>query len=478
MALSFGRALLAGAAGVAEYSNEKQRERQRKLDRAMELAQRFQLEQAKSEYAMKYQRWEKDDDIRRTLGTTDPKSAAGQFIIQSKMNPKMQPDDVARLISAPGYKPLGSPVDTGVPLFRMPDMMGEYTASSPIEDWVRGFTGNSKPISRQEGKTFQELFQIPSAPTVSDMPQQPQTGAGELTPAGGQGMEQLPSTDGAVTDIPQEPQVTPEPTGFQEQAQTFAKSFETPAKPLKPEVTKQDTIRNGKKGKIVSFTDPTTLQTKSIFIGTDLSGMQRIDPVIQEASNGQKVMTERLYDPTNDEIIMGDQYMTKTADPEEPVEPVKLTNLKEYLRKGDDDNPPGQFYADFPEAERDRWRKMDTEAWFGWSSDAPEGFQESIAGAYMDAKNASVQKLKGKHVSNPQFMSEMKDVWKATAYVQVMGVDGIISAIKEGALEPDQFYGRRLNRLPVVQQIQKKLGITRLEDPEKFEEYSLPKYQF
>lgn len=473
MAISFGRALLAGAAGVAQYSEQEQARRQQRLDRVKELQDRLIVESAKSRYAAKFNRYEKDKEVLRSLGTTDPNSEAGQFILATKLG-GLDPDSaVASIRSGARYS---APTLGKEPTFSMPRFSDTRRASSPIEDWVRGYTNGEvgpQKVSYQDFMKEQtDKFQEVQLPGMEDE-RPPQAPSPEL-----QALADGKVDGGAepLGTMPTEEQGELQQLGGQ-QPMTMS-AFMKPSKPPKMEVTKQDSIRDGKKGTLVSFTDPQTLETKSTFIPTDMAGTVRLESIKQQRQDGSEIITERFLDPTTNDILTGDQFMTKSADPEAPVEPVKLIDIKEYMRKGKDDQPDGQFYSDFPEGERDKWNTIgEDEGWF-WFDKTPEGFEGAIAGAYMDSKNASIRKFKGKHVANPNFMTEMRDVWKATAYLKVLGADGVAEAIEKGAIEPEVFFGNRLNRLPAIQQVQRKLGITKMQDPEKYEQYSKPKYSF
>lgn len=466
MAITWAEGLLAGAAGVADYALQEQAKRDQRALRIQEMRDQMALHQAKSEYSLKLNDYAKKDAVNKQLKSVQTGSFDEQFILYRNLG---YPDDAAA-------KAAQNAVSKGTLLKRpgeavLPKFLGnlDELPRNPTQSWARDFVGKFSPGSSQEAEEAikQEVpTQVPEGQAPEDVPlDAPETGV-PLTPEEGQ------EVGGFAAPVTLEVEGGIEEVARNGKRETFNPFAEAP----KYEITKQDTIRGGKKGKLVSFTDPSTLQTKSIFLGTDVSGMQRIDPLVVEGSDGKQVTTERLYDPTTDEIISGDVYTTKSPDPEEPVTPVKLTDIAQYLQPATDNKPAGQFYGDFPKTEREKWENLDTESWF-WDT-TPEGFEQAIAGAYLDSKNATIRKFKGKHVNNPNFMSEMRDVWKASAYIRTLGVDGVVDAIQKGAIDKDQFFGNRLNRLPDVQQIQQKLGITNLSNPEEFNKLSVPKYQF
>ncbi len=473
MALSFGKALLAGAAGVAEYSNEEQQRRQARMDRTQQLMDNMQIEQAKSKYATQYKAYERDQEVLKSLGSTDPNSVQGQMILMQAYNPGMEPALAFQMIQ--GGAKMKAPVKSDdIPVFDMPQFQRGGRAVSPIEDWFNGFT-NAKARNLERAQAEYSKFQLQmeseqattqpesqamTIPTQAMGDYQPpgQETAGTLEPMGGAG--KVPQAD------------------FDRDLQQLSGFFRPKADPIKYEVTKQDISVNGKKAKQVSFTDPNTGKTNTTIIPTNISAWGMIDPMVQETSSGAKVTTERFINPEDNTIILGTQYQSKAADPEAPVEPVRFEDIKQYMFKGDDKNSKGQFYGDFPETERDKWEGLGVDQGWAYFDATPEGFEQALAGAFLETKKSTSAKLLNKHVSNPKFMSELRDVQKATAYLKVLGADGVADAVKKGILDKELFYSPKMNKMKSIQQLQAQLGITQTEDPEEYMKLSKPKYGY
>lgn len=466
MALSFGRALLAGAAGVAQYSNEEQQRRQKRLDRVAELQDRLNLDVAKSKYAAKYNRYEDNKKTKKALGKTDPKSLPGQIIL-GQIQTGLGREQVLQLASQGSRWDLE---DIKEPTLSMPQASPDSKAVSPIQDWFNGYRGTNKANEREQ--SYQQQIGSQFTPTSDEIPdEQPQAMQLPEGPVGGS-IEPMGTTDASI-----EPEAEPLSAQLAQMGSPNDKQFaDLIAKPkIKWEVTKQDGVQKGTKGKFISFTDPDTLNTKTLFVGNNQSGSELIDPVRQQREDGSEVLTDRFIDLETGDITLGDMYQTKPGstpkDKSSPVELVSLSDYQTFTQPKTDSKPQGQFFSIFPKDERESWEKAlgEGEGFLGLFDDTPDGFTEAISRSYLDAKNGIVEDelLVNSDLSNPKTMAGFQKLWKAQAYIQVLGEDGLVDAINNG-LDKSLFYGELMNNFPEIEDLHKKIGLTNKSNPEEF----------
>jgi hypothetical protein len=458
MAISWAQGLLAGAAGVAEYSQQEQGRRQQRIDRTEELRNNMRMTHAKSAYASRVKEYEGNRKSLSNLEGVEAGSLAEQISLHKDLGFSEEAAFAASEQAMRAGKPLKRPRAMKLPEFEMPSIT-QRQASSPLQDWVRGFR-QSYDETPAVDEAPQELEVQTSGPNTSFEP----------------GVNPNPEDFGTMETTGSQPVEAVGGISAQDQA-TFD-AMKPVVKPEKPIITKQASVRDGRGGQLVSVTDPTTLETSSTFIPSGISGMVSVDPIKVENEDGSITMTERVFNPETDEIYDTNIFTLQSADPEAPVEPVNLATIKEYQNPGSEDKgiPQGQFYADFPETERDRWTNSDKDSII--FTEAPEGFEGSMAGAMLEMSQAGYKKLKGKHMT-PNNLAAIKQAWKAQAYMKVLGAEGVKQWIDDGAINKEIFFGRSVNRLPSVKALHELLGITKLSDPETFSTLTAqPTYNF
>lgn len=458
MAISWAQGLLAGAAGVAEYSTQEQGRRQKREDRTQELRNNMRMTHAKSAYGSRVKEYESNRQALRSLEGVEAGSLAEQISLHKSLGFSEKAAFAASEQAMRAGKPLKRPKAMSLPEFEMPNF-AQRQASSPLQDWARGFRESFEEQAPEE--VPQDLAVQAAAPSPTGQMEETSFSEPEATEA---------------TEAPVEPMESAGGISAQDEA-TFA-AMRPVVKPEKPIVTKQSSVRGGRGGQLVSVTDPITLETSSTFIPSGVTGLTSIEPIRMENADGSITVTERVFNPENDEIHDTNIYDIRSADPEAPVEPVNLATIKEYQNPGSEDKgiPKGQFYADFPDKERDKWANMDKESWF--FDEAPEGFPGAMAGAMMEATQAGHKYLRGKHMT-PSTLASLKQAWKAQAYMKVLGAEGVRSWIEDDALDKEIFFGRNVNRLPSVKALHEQLGITKLSDPQAFETLTAqPTYNF
>lgn len=474
MALSFGRALLAGAAGVAEYSNEEQQRRQQRLDRVAELQDRLNLDVAKSKYAAKYNRYEDNRKAKQALGRTDPNSLPGQILI-GQMQTGLGREQVLQLASQGSRWDLE---DIEEPTLSMPQASPHGQAINPIQDWFNGYRGTNKPNERLA--EYQREVGSQFTPTQDEIPdEKPQQIQVPEGPVGGS-IEPMGTAD--ATELPEAVPLSAQLDNLQAEGGATNQQFsDLIAKPkIKWEVTKQAGVKDKVKGQYVSFTDPDTLKTNTVFLGNNEKGVKFVDPIRQERADGSEVLTDRFLDLETGDVELGDVYQTKPSedpnagkgkDNDKPVELVSLTDYSNFTKaKATDSSPKGQFFTIFPEDERDSWESaVGKGQGYIWGDKTPEGFKEAIARSYLDSKQAVVQDelLTKGDVTDPKSRAGFEKLWKAQAYLSVLGEEGVVEAVNNG-LDTSLFYGEIVNMFPEMESLQRKLGITKQMKPEEF----------
>lgn len=428
MALSFGRALLAGAAGVAEYSNEEQQRRQARIDRTQQLRDNMQLEQAKSKYASRYNSYERDNQILDQLGDTDPNSPMGQLALLMAYNPKLDAATASVMISK-GRK-VKVPQRGEEPVFDMPEFQDPGRAVSPIEDWFNGYSNASERkkklaqatyeqfIAENQGQTESPLvgqamgdYQPPVDPQAPLSQQGPQ---GTLEPMGGAGV------------VPDASEGSIEPMGvptYQDRASEIAAAFN----PVKADPTEYDVkwtvaYKDGKEyDRAISLvknnpnaepiiqdfdkgTRPEDVEYEYKWTDTIKNDMEHETVIILDKKNpnnkptildfpkgkhafaalpvvtevdeeGREVITEQ-YSSKADvrRVITGRKYLVETkdsrgltgggSDSPRPVKLVKHDELNKYIST--DEKSPGQLYVDWLPTELENLELLNkSDNWFG-----------------------------------------------------------------------------------------------------------------
>ncbi|WGH49922.1 hypothetical protein [Pseudoalteromonas phage vB_PtuP_Slicky01] len=483
MALSFGRALLAGAAGVAEYSNEEQQRRQERIDRTQQLRDNMEIEQAKSKYAVQYKSYERDQGVLKSLGSTDPNSVQGQMILMQAYNPGMEPALAFQMIQ--GGAKMKAPVKSDdIPVFDMPQFQRGGRAVSPIEDWFNGFT-NAKTRNLERAQAEYSKFQLQleseqattqpesqaiTIPTQSMGDYQPpgQETAGTLEPMGG--ADKVPQAD------------------FDRDLQQLGGFFAPKAKQPEYEIKWTTGSADNKAVDKAIIIDKNNPNAKPIVREFPTGEHSYVKAETYESVNpdGSVTYVEPYVsreDPTVS--IVGREWvvdtemsqgLNATTLKEEKFTPMKLATEEQYADytfAGDDKRNAGMFYVDFDPTELKNLNKLDSEDLLGksgWAAgnEIPTGFRESLAKNYLDVRNADIQagNFYLEDLLSPR-KKELEDLWKANAYLESFDDDDVLlRAIKAGAIPANIFDTPEGRELPYIQEF-----ITKMKDEGIFMNY-------
>ena len=469
MAIKWSEALIAGAAGVAQYSNQEQERRQKRLDRTMELQNSMRMEQAKSSYAVKLNEYNTSTKLYNSLKGVEPTSFNAQYIIaQSKgLDAKSAQAAAQAAVATKQYMTMPE-APPALPELEIPAFK-QQQASSPIQDWMRSY--------RDSSTVTPQVAPVDSSPTEPTAPTAPVAPVVNETPV---------ATEGSVVPAtPAAPVVTEATgaTGTQAYNDAVLK-YLTPA--TEYHITTQETVKNGKKATQIIRTDKQTGKTFTSVVPSDISSITRLSPrTVENQETGQVDTFIDIYDPESGKVVGTDSYTSKSRDKDAEVEWVTPPEASDYFRLGGDDLPAGQFYVDFSPKEQEAWEKLDQDSWFFKA--APQGLGQSLGTAYLQNKKKAFgsqdfgdkpaldangkqrvdaqgrplySKIKAKHLE-PQVMSRLEQLWKAQAYIQVMGIDGVVEAINKKAVPEGLFFGPTVNVVNSVQQIQKRLNLSK-----------------
>lgn len=436
MAISWSQGLLAGAAGVAEYSEQEQKRRQTRIDKTTQLQNDMAMIQAKSKFAAKMNEYTQNKKQIKALQGVESGSYDEQF----------------RLFSTLGYSPKAAAtraeqvMTTGEGRISRPTEMKEPTlnfkpsqssrAKSPLQNWAEAYM---KPA---------ESYQPPSE-SLQKFIDEPQ---GELVPAGGRPTE--------VQEEPQVPedQIEPQTIG----GQSFTPEQNPYYEPIKPKMIEQSGSKGGKKGKwVVGVNEQTGEEMYKTFFANGETGTKLIDPKVEQLPDGRTVRSTRALTAQGKVYETGERWVTKQAKDPTTGKAKKIASLEQptreqYIKIPKDDQMGGQFHTDFPKEEQEAWGKMEGSSFNLFSSnDAPENFKESMADAMLFVRNRMAAQVPPERIDDPEFMKALDTRAKALAYLKVLDVEGILSAVDEGAIEPDVFFGPALNKgMPRIKQIQ------------------------
>ncbi len=438
MGISWSQGLLAGAAGVAEYSDQQQRVRQSRLDKTTALENDMAMIQAKSRYAQKMNEYK---DNKKQLNALKGVRSGGF-------------DEQVRLFQTLGYSPKDSMVRATQAMqgvterLKRPTEMDEPTlnfkskqagrAKSPLQNWAEAYM---KPadVAKEPTESLQKFINEPQ---------------GSLTPAGGKQEPEAPEAP--------EGQIEAQSIGGQEF--TPDPSFTNPlAAADELETIKISGSKGRQKGKWISSRNKRTGEmTNRQFWGSGETSDKLVDPAKEVNPDGSVSHYTRTMDVRGKISRTGETWKTKLApDGKKKEVTVELPTRENYIKmpseaaKGQG-QIRGQFYTDFPDAERELWSEMKAGTFnFFSANEAPENFEESMADAMLFIKNRQAPLVPETLLDKPEDMTALNDRWKAMAYVKVMQEEGVIEAVASGAIKPETFFGPKMNSgLPRITRIQ------------------------
>jgi len=455
MAISWAQGLLAGAAGVTEYSEQEQLRRQQRNDVATKLENDMRMTQAKSKYASKMKQYEENRVQMDALRGVKP----GGF------------DEQVRLFQTLGYSESSAAIRASAvmagkaPRIQRPTEMAEPTlnfksqsstrASSPLEDWVQNFRKPPKTFE-PAGESLQNFAQQPLGSAEPIDTDQADT-EGEVTPVGG---------DAATQEQQAEGQLEPQIIGGQEFA--VDPNWVNPlAKPVAPEILRQDGSQGNQAGEwVVGMNKATGEQEYRVFFAKGETSDKLIAPHIVQNSDGSKIAIGMKVDAQGNQSETGERWRTQIkTDPNTgkstEVVGLELPTREQYIRRASGSaaeagQQSGQFYTDFPDAERELWKAQDTESFF--FTETPEGFEETMADSMLFVKKRQAAHVPPNKIDDPKFMAQLNARAKALAYVKTFegDVQSVIDAVEAGAIEPSTFFSRSIDRksMPSMRAIQ------------------------
>lgn len=474
MALSFGRALLAGAAGVAEYSNKEQAKRQKMLDRTIELKNRLALDNSKSNYALRMKEYDRTQGAVRALGSTDPNSEAGQVILGQYNNPGMDANTVLATLKA-GAR-YDKPESMETPVFEMPTLNEGERASSPIQDWINGYRGRdvSKPEGTEtidqmrERMTNQTLSQFEPVDTNTPEPQSPQR-----------------PQDLSMEEFIKQPQGMAEPIGTSSleaegqnvgTALDFAQ-FDKPAKPVEYSVDKSSGVQDGKQGNFFTRRVKGSLQDLEVrFVPNGKSALVSERPVRITNEDGSVDLIPQTIDLETGLPTRHPDLVIRVQGPDQEKLESQLVgqpDINKFMQVKSDTKPAGRFYQYYTEDEVKGFGNLDKGIIF---DSEPEGFREGLAANTLRAERAMYETLTADDLDDRETMVEVNKAIKFDGLLSTLGPEALKEAIKNEDIPYEVIFGAEVNDNPQAQQIQAALEI--FPGSEKYLEFSKPDLGF
>lgn len=484
MAVSWGQALLAGASGVAEYSNQEQQRKQKRIDRTQELRDQMELHRTKSKYAVEMKEYQDNKSLHSLLKTLEGDIMGQQAAIYKSQGYDSKDAFTMASRAIKSGKHVKAPE-----LLKEPEFLLKASepkrAKSPLDKWVKEFFGNSEPKGniREQGPTGRAtLDPSPEAFGTSE----PQSASGPQFDTETQGDIGAKDPESVVAnaqvdtsnpfDSPEEWNTRWETQEIDGQSVAVALQSdasgnirerritldeEVPKDAPEWEITTQDTSRGGKKGKLKTYRDKNDLSNvKEFFVPSGLSGYQQVADKVTTFDDGTEKIQERWLDPETNEHLDGDTWISKQG---QPLKLVSMQDFSSYMDPGSDKKAKGQFFSDFPAEERESWKSLETDEnqqGFFEGNDIPADFPERIGSALLEQRRGIKQRLKPSQRNNPNMDPLVKEFAKARAYIQVLGVEGVKDLVERGGLDKSIFFGKLSNKGPSIQRLQEALGVT------------------
>jgi hypothetical protein len=457
MAISWAQGLLAGAAGVAEYSNQQQDRRQKRMDRTHELQNQMRMTHAKSAYASKVKEYEKNKSTLKALEGMEAGSLTEQVALHRALGFSEKASFAAAQSAVAAGKPLQRPGAVELPEFEIPNMM-QGQASSPVQDWARNIR-----------KSFStEPQALPEQPVAEETPAY-QPGVYPSPSEFGQAVPATLETESPV--VPGEPITTSGGISAQDQMTIDA---------LAPKVEYQIKSRTGvqadQSGTFYDYVDPTSPgKIQTTFVPSGKAAAVRIDDITVENPDGSKDLQPRFIDPGTNKITMGAQVRINPKDPRAPAVLIKPQDINDFINTGGDDEPKGELHFLLPE---DSMAKIQDSSVFQeegllWGTndneEKLEQFQYSVGSSYLRQQQAAYADgdLLSGDQTDTHSTSDFKKLWLGTSIIETLGPSQTAQLVRDGVFDQDMFIGAELNDSPQIQQIQKELGIlTQVTDEE------------
>lgn len=416
MSISWAQGLLAGAAGVAEYSASEQKMRQAKIDRTTELKNQMAIHQAKSRYATKIVAYEENRKILKAVGGTEVGSRAEQLALY-KANGFTITEASAEM--AAGAIPLKRPEAMKEPMMSAAKLKESDRAESPLQGWARSFresmrgenTEEAAPTEVASEEEPQEATIVPEAP-VAPLVAAPVAGTPPVE-------EEVP----VEAATPLEPVTAVE--GVPLEAGEVPAGFDPHAKVVKDKITLKAGVQNGVNGSFVLREDADGNVTQGDFLPNGIKAKSTLVPSTRRVvalPDGSEKTIEMFEDTITGKLTPGQSWISKIAKPGEPkrVEMLKQQqSVSEYVKED-----TGNFVADFSESAG--WTD-------GFNFNAGLDNKLALANNYRTLKQAAWgDGILEENFHNDVFMNEMKDRIKAMAYTRTLQNEDIIKGLKDG----------------------------------------------
>lgn len=470
MSIKWSDALLAGAAGIADYSNKVKQQRQERLDRARQLQENMAMIQAKSDFAYRYEQYRATEDLYTALGATDPKSKLGQYILQSKLNPKVNSDEIVARISA-GHS-VELPKRLAAPKFEM-NTIGDYVATSPAQDWIRKYTGRDQQLPDASMNFDKLIAQEQDKAAIAEQKRQ------EAIQAGQKALDIKNNNQKKETDIsiPRTEEPRPQvPETPEQEKESILNAFKT--QPKQELVFKEQQGARGQQlGKQYDIFDKNTGELiKTVFSPSGKSSIVRA-PDLVYIKDGRKIIQERGFDVETGKTIYtaGHYEVDNPSDNTSPMRFVATGTVKQFMSSENKDGTMGQFHLIFPEDELDNVTGyMDEHATgamsflFGESDKKIQEYKVRLANNFLNIRQNSTL-LTNEDSEDPEVLKEVQDYWKARAYLQTFGEETLTDMLRKQSISKSLFEGAEVKIDPVFQRILKNSDLSaftyELQDP-------------
>ena len=434
MGLSWTDGLLAGAEGVAKFSDNERTKRQARLDRIQQLKDSVSVHRAKSDYALRLQRYEDNQKAHRSLGEIDPSSAKGQLLLMRHYNPNISEGLATQLVQQNFSRKnplLKLPDKMDEPQFNLPSLERGEVAISPISDWVFSFKNSG---SKKYASSLEE-YQTQGDKPIEQPPQQA-SALPTPSPQTGDGIEPTQTPGGTTVGAGG----TMSPVGataINPEDQAVFESLRKKTQPVKYDIRTASGVQGGVKGQFITAIDPhNPSNIITHFVGTGEAALKQLPSITRENEDGSKTLITRQLNTETGVVDSGDEFQVASADPSAPATFVKTSDLKNFMQPKTNSQSAGEFYGIFPEEERRKWSS--------WYEREPEGFKERLGAVYLQNKvNLFAEgAFIAADISDPKTMAEADHYVKALSYLQVLGgPDALIEAVKEEQVPISLMYG-------------------------------------
>lgn len=455
MAVSLLEGLFAGAAGVADYTEEARKTKQARMDKTIDLQNEMAMHRAKSAYAAKLNEYQASQAEVRALQSVPAQSLAEQVYLHKKLGYSEKHALRAASMAIKSKQFLQRSKPMAFPELNMPELSAGQRATNPLTDWIANYLKGDNPYDSQESalggptEPTQDISQPAQAEGdlgygQSPYPQGPQ--GGQVTPASAE-----VSFDKTITDDPAQVEVenamgrksAEVPNEFELRQQAQADEF---IKALDLEEATKPTIRdvegygpNGEKGKHFVYLDSTGV-TKQTFVPagapprvltetlktTDDKGNQYETDVYLYVEDGKEVKEygeKRLVKQTGEIVFMND------------------IDMKDFLNRDPAKGPIGDSYRLFPMSLDETLGDLAGDDWLSDDADSVASARSVLATEFQRARTRIAKnpkmKLTAEMWAHPEIRRRFEALMVSEAFLNSFDVDKIVEAINNEELPPN-----------------------------------------